>query len=354
MGKLNIAVLFGGKSGEHDVSIMSAMSVMKNLSKEKYNIIPLGIDKAGQWYLYKGDILDIKPMEWVKNSQKAFIPPDSAIKGIMVLDEDKYIVLNIDVVFPVLHGPNGEDGTIQGLLELAEIPYVGSGVTGSACAMDKAVANALFLQAGLPHADFIALRRNEAEKFIHEIENRFGYPCFIKPANMGSSVGITKAHNREELVSGLKEAGKYDKKILVERFINAREIECAVLGDDDLIVSHPGEIIPSKEFYDYEAKYLDGDNSKLLIPANLPEAKVDEIKELAVMAYRAVNAEGMARVDFLVEKDTLKVYINEVNTIPGFTRISMYPKLMEYSGIPYGQLLDRLIEMAIKRWKKDE
>ncbi|SHF29098.1 D-alanine--D-alanine ligase [Caldanaerobius fijiensis DSM 17918] len=354
MEKLNVAVLFGGKSGEHEVSIMSAMSVMKNLSKEKYNIIPVGIDKDGQWYLYKGDTENIRPGEWIKNSKKAFIPPDPFIKGVMVLEDDSYITLNIDVVFPVLHGPNGEDGTVQGLLELAELPYVGSGVVGSACAMDKAVANSLFLQAGLPHADFVALRSSEAAKFIDEIEKRFGYPCFVKPANMGSSVGITKAHNREELVFGLKEAGKYDKKIVVEKFINAREIECAVLGDDDVVVSYPGEIIPSKEFYDYEAKYLDGDNSKLLIPADLPEEKTREIRELAARAYKAVNAEGMARVDFLVDRDTLKVYINEVNTIPGFTRISMYPKLMEYSGIPYGQLLDRLIDIAIKRRKKDE
>lgn len=354
MEKLNVAILFGGKSGEHEVSIMSAMSVMKNLSKEKYNIIPVGIDKDGQWYLYKGDTEDIRPVEWVKNSQKAFIPPDPSIKGVMVLDDDSYVTLNIDVVFPVLHGPNGEDGTVQGLLELAQLPYVGSGVTGSACAMDKAVANSLFLQAGLPHADFIALRSSVAVKFIDEIEKEFGYPCFVKPANMGSSVGITKAHDREELVFGLKEAGKYDKKIVVEKFINAREIECAVLGDDDVVVSYPGEIIPSKEFYDYEAKYLDGDNSKLLIPADLPEDKTEEIRELAARAYKAVNAEGMARVDFLVDRDTLKVYINEINTIPGFTRISMYPKLMEYSGIPYGQLLDRLIDLAIKRRKKDE
>ncbi|WP_026487045.1 D-alanine--D-alanine ligase family protein [Caldanaerobius polysaccharolyticus] len=353
MGKLNVAVLFGGKSGEHEISIMSAMSVIKNLSKEKYNIIPLGIDKDGQWYLYKGDTENIRPGEWVKYAEKAFIPPDPSVKGIMVIKDDSHVTLSIDVVFPVLHGPNGEDGTVQGLLELAGLPYVGSGVVGSACAMDKAVANSLFLQAGLPHADFISLRSSEAEKAVDDIEKRFGYPCFIKPANMGSSVGITKAHNREELVFGLKEAGKYDKKIIVEEFINAREMECAVLGDDELIVSYPGEIIPSKEFYDYEAKYLDGDNSRLLIPAELSDRKVAEIRELAARAFRAVNAEGMARVDFLVDRETLEVYVNEVNTIPGFTRISMYPKLMDYSGIPYSQLLDKLIELAIKRRETD-
>jgi D-alanine-D-alanine ligase len=254
----------------------------------------------------------------------------------------------LDVVFPVLHGTFGEDGTVQGFFELADVAYVGAGVLGSACGMDKDVMKRLFREAGLPTVEHIALLRRDSRGRVAELEERFGYPLFVKPANLGSSVGITKAHSREELLGALDLAGQFDRKIVVERAVNGREIECSVLGNDDPLASVPGEIVPAHEFYDYEAKYLSED-SKAIIPAPLTDGQTAEVQRLAVAAFQAVECYGLARVDFFLEKETEKILLNEINTMPGFTSISMYPKMWEASGLPYAELIDRLIELALER-----
>lgn len=352
--KLNVAVLFGGKSGEHEVSLMSATNVIKAMDKEKYNIYMIGITKKGKWMLYRGDVNKITDGSWEKEAES--MDRDETIDLLfskMFKGEEK---CRIDIVFPVLHGPNGEDGTVQGLLEVLDVPYVGCGVIASALGMDKAFSKQLFKDAGLPVAEHIVVMKADIEKdmkpVIARVEDKFDYPVFVKPANMGSSVGITKAHNREELIEGFKNASLYDRKILVEEFINCREIECSVLGNNEPMVSGVGEIIPSHEFYDYEAKYFDDGKSILIIPADLDENKVEEIRSIAKKAYTALDCCGMARVDFFIEKGTEKVYINELNTIPGFTKISMYPKLWEAAGISYSRLIDRLIELAIERYNE--
>lgn len=349
--KLNVAVVFGGKSGEHEVSLMSATNVIKAMDKEKYNIYMIGITKQGRWMAFKGDVGKIIDGSWEKEAYG--------------LDREETVNLlfpglfkgeaksRIDVVFPVLHGPNGEDGTIQGLFEMLDIPYVGCGVMSSALGMDKEFSKQLFKDAGLDVGEYMVLLKTDIEKDIAAAvslaEKKFTYPVFIKPVNMGSSVGITKAHNREELVGGLKDACKYDRKVMIEENINCREIECAVLGNNNPVASGIGEIIPSKEFYDYEAKYFDDGKSVLVIPAELTASKTEEIREAAVKAYKALDSCGMARVDFFMDKETEKVYINEINTIPGFTKISMYPKLWDAAGVSYSELIDRLIELAIER-----
>jgi D-alanine-D-alanine ligase len=349
--KLNVAVLFGGKSGEHEVSLMSATNVIKAMDKGKYNIYMIGITKQGKWMSYKGEVDKIADGSWEKEAAQ--------------LDREETIDLlfselfkgegknKMDVVFPVLHGPNGEDGTMQGLLELLDIPYVGCGVMASALGMDKEFSKQLFQRAGLPMGDYEVLLKKDIEKdmasSISLIENKFTYPVFIKPVNMGSSVGITKAHNREELELGLLEAGKYDRKILIEENINCREFECAVLGNNDPVASGIGEVVPSHEFYDYVAKYFDDGKSAVIIPAELPESKIQEFREAAVKAYKALDCCGMSRVDFFMEKETGKIYINEINTIPGFTKISMYPKLWDAAGVSYSKLIDKLIDLAIER-----
>ncbi|QXM06780.1 D-alanine--D-alanine ligase [Crassaminicella indica] len=352
--KINVAVVFGGRSGEHEVSLMSATSVMKAIDKDKYNIIPIGITKEGQWIIYNGSIEKIETGEWEEiakreckeNSSVAIIPLNEAVKKLSGM---------VDVVFPVLHGPFGEDGTIQGLLEMADIPYVGAGVLASSIGMDKVYTKKIFEHEGLPVGKYMLIMRNQfnkaLQKTIAAIEKEFEYPIFLKPANLGSSVGITKAHNREELIKGIELASEHDRKILVEEFINGREIECAVLGNDDPKASVVGEILPSHEFYDYKAKYFDDGKSKIVIPANIPQEKAAEIREMAVKAYKAIDCSGLARVDFFLEKDTMKVYINEVNTMPGFTKYSMYPLLWEQTGIAYGRLIDRLITFALERYK---
>lgn len=352
-GKLKIAVLFGGKSGEHEVSLMSAASVIENLDSQKYELYLLGITKEGKWMLFEGSVDDIKNGSWEQKSRPAVLPPDPGIGGFFLLEDPK-CVYKPDVVFPVLHGPNGEDGTIQGVLELAGLPYVGCGVLSSSVGMDKAASKAVFQSCGLPQCGYYtvcidAWKRNK-DTILNEIEEKFTYPCFVKPANMGSSVGISKARNREELIKGINDAARYDSKIIIEEFIDCREIECAVLGNFDAKASILGEIIPSKEFYDYEAKYFDGGQSKLLIPAPLPEDITREIQSLAVQAFKALDCSGFSRVDFFLEKGTNKVYLNEVNTIPGFTQISMYPKLWDRTGIPYGELLDTLISLALDKF----
>ncbi|MBP1744711.1 MAG: D-alanine--D-alanine ligase [Firmicutes bacterium] len=339
--KKRLAIIFGGKSTEHSVSRTSATSVLKNIDAEKYDICVLGITLDGIWYEYKGNYDKIESGEWEQDSRN--LVPDG---------QNKIFRKEIDVAFPVMHGLYGEDGTIQGMLKLFGIPCVAPGVMSSAICMDKVYTKYILERFGIRQAEYVVVNAHEykdgKETFTTRIEKELGYPAFVKPSNSGSSVGITKAHDRAELVAGLENALKYDRKILVEKAINAREVEVAVLGNDYPEAAVPGEIMPSKEFYDYEAKYLDPE-SRLLIPAALSEEKQEEIKKLAVSIYRALDCSGMARVDFLVDKDTDEVYLNEVNTIPGFTKISMYPKMWQASGKPFSELIDNLIELAVER-----
>ncbi|MBW9155318.1 D-alanine--D-alanine ligase family protein [Clostridium tagluense] len=342
--KKKIAVLFGGQSTEHEVSRASATSVLKNIDQTKYDIYPIGITKDGLWFQYTGKLDNIESGEWEKD--QFFKVPQG----------QKFLFnKEVDVVFPLLHGLFGEDGTIQGMCKLLNIPCVGPGVMSSAICMDKIYTKYLLENFNIKQADYVVINTHEyAENkdiLVETIEKKLGYCVFIKPANGGSSVGITKAHNREELILGLEEALKYDRKVLVEQAINAREIEVAVLGNDYPEASMPGEVTPAKEFYDYEAKYK-SEASKLLIPAALSEAKLQTIREEAVKIYTILDCAGMARVDFLVDKETEEVYLNEVNTIPGFTKISMYPKMWQATGKTYGKLIDELIELAIERNNK--
>jgi len=339
--KKKIAILFGGQSTEHEVSRVSATSVLENIDVTKYDIYPIGITKDGLWFEYTGKLVNIENGEWEKDEY--FKIPDG-----------QRIIFNkeVDVVFPVLHGLFGEDGTIQGMCKLSNIPCVGPGVMSSAVCMDKIYTKFLLEKFNVKQADYVVINAHEYVKnkntLIKEIEEKLGYAVFIKPSNGGSSVGISKAHNKSELILGLEEALKYDRKVLVEQAINAREIEVAILGNDSPEASIPGEVIPAKEFYDYEAKYK-SEESRTLIPALLSDAKLQVIKEEAIRIYKILDCSGMARVDFLVDKETEAVYLNEVNTIPGFTKISMYPKMWQASGKTYVKLIDELIELAIER-----
>jgi D-alanine-D-alanine ligase len=353
--KLRVAVVFGGKSGEHEVSLASARSVMAAINKDKYEVLPIGITKAGRW-LTAGDPLALltaggvpEDAEPTANASTALVAPGTR-ELVPGMQGARFPM--VDVVIPVLHGPFGEDGTVQGLFELADLPYVGAGVLGSALGMDKVQQKAVFRAYNLPIADYAVVSRKawhaRPNEIIAEIEGRFSYPVFIKPANLGSSVGVSKAHDRAELYKGLTLAARFDRKVLVEVAINAREIECAVLGNDDPQASVVGEVEPSNEFYDYAAKYIDN-ASELHIPAEIPSETSQRVRELAVRAFIALDCAGMARADFFLCRDTGKVYLNEINTIPGFTSISMYPKLWEASGIPYPELIDRLIELALER-----
>jgi len=358
MKKLKIGVIFGGQSGEHEVSLMSATSIMKVMDKSKYDIIPIGITKDGRWHVFLGDISKIEDGSWEKEAHPALIPPDTGYKCIVTLDNGVETRHYIDVMFPVLHGPRGEDGTVQGLFELMNIPYVSCGVGSSAVCMDKVFSKQILSNAGLPVVDYLVFYKhdlpNKLPQIISDVEAHLGYPCFVKPANLGSSVGVSKARDRENLEKALLLAAEYDRKILVEKAIDAREIECSVLGNEDPKASLPGEIIPSNEFYDYKAKYLDGGKSKLLIPAPLAGEQIKKIQELSVKAFKALDCSGMARVDFLIDKISGIIYINELNTIPGFTKISMYPKMWEASGISYKQLIDELIQLAQKRHQQKQ
>jgi D-alanine-D-alanine ligase len=351
-GRVRVAVLFGGQSDEHDVSLRSAQAVIAALNPEKYDVSRIGITREGRW-LSAGD-----PLAQLASSSPLFALPDggnsSGGNGSTPSGESVPSVFsgNVDVVFPVLHGPMGEDGTVQGMLELAGLPYVGAGVLGSAVAMDKTIAKTILDQAGLPQAPWqLVLRRdweNDPDRIADWIDQKVGYPCFTKPANMGSSVGITKVHDRSELAAGMAEAGKHDRKILVEQGVDARELEVSVLGNDEPIASVVGEVVPCNEFYDYNAKYVE-EGSQLIVPAQLEGKTLVEIQELAIDAFKALDLAGMARVDFFLDKQTDHIYINELNTIPGFTSISMYPMLWEATGISLAELVDRLIALALER-----
>jgi D-alanine-D-alanine ligase len=343
-------------SSEHEVSLLSAESVIRNLDPEKYEIYPVGITKAGNWYLFRGPYEAIGTGAWEKHPENLtfLLTPDRSSKG-LAFEGDGLRPMKIDCIFPVLHGENGEDGTMQGLFELCGIPYVGCGVRASADCMDKEITKIAAASAGVRQAKWVTVMRSAFEKdpegTAERIEREFGYPVFVKPANTGSSVGISKAKNRGQLVDALKLASNYDSKILVEEFIDGMEIEIAVLGDNDPMASVCGRILPSREFYSYEAKYIDG-TSGLLIPADIPVNASNEVAATAKKVFTMLGCEGLSRVDFFVKKGTYEVIFNEINTMPGFTCISMYPKLFEASGISYPELLDRLIGLAMNREKK--
>jgi D-alanine-D-alanine ligase len=397
MKKLRVGILFGGRSGEHEVSLLSAASVFDAIDKNKYDVVPIGITKEGRWvtsadaelllrgkaagdlarpthdhktheHLRAGDPEATAGAAVLARGEAVVVPPepqhagsltpfqtDAASSSLTRRAADRAI--NVDVIFPVLHGTFGEDGTIQGLLELADIPYIGAGVLGSAAGMDKDVMKSLFRASGLPIVKHVTLLRSEWEddpkKVRKLVESKLKYPVFVKPANLGSSVGISKAHDRKELGPAIAEAAKFDRKIVIEQGVGgkkqkAREIECSVLGNDRPQASVPGEIVPSTEFYDYNAKYLD-EGSQLVIPAKLSKTETRTVQQLAVNAFKAVDCAGLARVDFLMDPKTRKVYLNEVNTMPGFTSISMYPKLWAATGLKYPKLIERLIELGLER-----
>ncbi|WP_138205949.1 D-alanine--D-alanine ligase family protein [Haloimpatiens lingqiaonensis] len=339
--KTRVAVLFGGKSTEHEVSRVSATSVLKNIDRDKFDVCVIGITKEGQWFKYNGDINNIPEGKWEMDEE------NKEAEGYKVLFNKE-----VDVVFPVLHGLYGEDGTIQGMCKLIGIPCVGPGVMSSAVCMDKVYTKYVLENFGIRQADYVVVNKidfeENKENIIEKIKNKLNFPVFIKPSNSGSSVGITKAYNEKETEKGLEEALKYDRKILVEKTINAREVEVAVLGNERPIAATPGEVVPDRDFYDYDSKYKNS-SSKLLIPANFSVKKLEEIKSIAVDIYKMLDCAGMSRVDFLVDKDTDEIYLNEVNTIPGFTSISMYPKMWENEGKKYNSLITELIELAMER-----
>jgi D-alanine-D-alanine ligase len=347
--KLRVGVLFGGRSGEHEVSLASAASIIRGLDPQKYEAVPIGITKEGHWLAGAG-AQKILP-EVLKTGQRVAMSADPSDTALISLDGNAR-GQKLDVIFPVIHGTFGEDGTMQGLLELAGLPFVGAGVLGSAIGMDKDVAKKLLQVAGIPVVPWIAVQRADWERNPKEIrravEKKFKYPVFVKPATLGSSVGMTKVHSRAELGPALDLAAEFAMKIMVERAVNAREIEVSVLGNHDPQASVPGEIVPHREFYDYTAKYLE-DGTQLLIPAKLKKSEIKKVQHMAVIAFRALELSGMARVDFFIEKRGGKIFLNEVNTIPGFTSISMYPKLWEANGIPFRDLISKLIELALEQ-----
>ncbi len=355
MKKINLAVVFGGMSEEHEVSLMTAASVLGAADKDKYELYPIGITKDGRWMYFGGDYKDIETGEWEKSAECVEI--NQCRKNILsMMIPEKLDGVEIDIVFPVIHGPMGEDGTIQGLLELSGKPYVGSGVFASAACMDKVFAKQLFEFNKLPVVPYVVISRDELigeEACIKKVEDAsLRYPLFVKPARLGSSVGITKVHSKTELMAGLFEAARHDRKILVEKGIDAREIECAVLGNYDPEPSVLGEIIPSHEFYDYKAKYSEEAKSGLVIPADMPEEESRAIRKMAVDAYKALGCTGLSRVDFLLDKVTGEVYLNEINTMPGFTKYSMYPMLWQNTNLPYRDLIDRLVALAMEKADK--
>ena len=385
MKKLRVGILFGGRSGEHEVSLLSAASVHNSIDKNKYEVVPIGITKEGRWVtasdaenllqgklvieprsLRAGDPDTTSSAAVLARGESVVVPPEPVHResGLVPFQTDATLLrrasdraINVDVIFPVLHGTFGEDGTIQGLLELADIAYVGAGVLGSAAGMDKDIMKSLFRAAGLPIVKHVTVLRGDWEKDPKKVQRlvagKLKYPLFVKPANLGSSVGISKAHDGKELGPAIDEAAKFDRKIVIEEGVGgkkkkAREIECSVLGNDDPIASVAGEVVPGKEFYDYTAKYLD-EGSQLIIPAKLSKAETKRVQQLAIRAFQAVDGSGLSRVDFLMDPVTRKIYLNEVNTMPGFTAISMYPKLWAASGLKYSDLIDRLIQLGLER-----
>jgi D-alanine-D-alanine ligase len=390
--KIRVGILFGGRSGEHEVSLLSAASVLKAIDKNKYEVVPVGITKDGRWLtaehaerllkgqgrqqadegssstqsqLRAGDPGATPGAALLANGSSVVVPPEPVRRGggLAPFQTDVNLrraadrAINVDVIFPVLHGTFGEDGTIQGLFELADIAYVGAGVLGSSAGMDKDVMKSLFRAAGLPIVKHVTVLRSqyerEAKKVVKEVESKLKYPVFVKPANLGSSVGISKAHDRKELGPAIIEAAKFDRKIVIEEGVGgrknkAREIECAVLGNDEPKASIAGEIVPCKEFYDYDAKYL-AEGSELVIPAKLTKTEMKNVQKLAIAAFQAVDCSGLARVDFLMDPKSRKMFVNEINTMPGFTAISMYPKLWEATGLSYPDLIDQLIQLGIGR-----
>ncbi len=368
MSKIKLRLLFGGKSGEHEVSKQTAVSVMKAIDQNKYDVFPVYIGKDGKWHSLPrlaGEPEQI--LQLTKDVSKNRKKQDDSSPLPALFAEHGNSVSNgtggsgdepdIEVVFPLLHGPNGEDGTVQGLLELADLPYVGAGVATSAVGMDKVMMKKVFAYHGLPQVDFVhytrKLWRESPEEILDEVEHKIGFPCFVKPVNLGSSVGISKSRNRDELQVAISLALEFDKKVIVEAFADAREIEVSVLGNDDPIVSVAGEIVPKSEFYDYRAKYHD-ENTSLIIPADIDKQTYATMKEMALQAYRAIDGSGLSRVDFFVTRGDGRVLINEINTMPGFTPVSMYPLLWQHSGISYQELIDRLIELALERHREKQ
>ena len=353
--KIRVGIIFGGRSAEHEVSVRSARNVFEALDKAKYEPVLIGIEKSGKWLLQEPEVLrlgdgNLQEVSGIDVRQSLSLVP-AGVRGVVESSQGGF-AQPLDVVFPVLHGPYGEDGTMQGLLKLLNVPFVGAGVLGSAVGMDKDVMKRLWREAGIPTPKFIAMYRNLHIAFS-EVQEALGMPLFVKPANLGSSVGISKAKDEAEYMWALADAFLYDHKVLVEEYIKGQEIECAVLGNENPIASICGEVIPHHEFYSYEAKYLDENGAALEIPAKLSEDISERVRKLAVDALKVLCLEGMARVDFFV-RDNGEILLNEVNTIPGFTNISMYPKLWEASGMPYAKLIDRLIELALERHARDE
>ncbi|MEW6398300.1 MAG: D-alanine--D-alanine ligase family protein [Bacillota bacterium] len=365
--KLRVGVLFGGRSGEHEVSLMSAASVISALDREKYDRVLVGIDKQGRWHLLPplpGQVNPVMLAEALARAPVVVLAGDPQQPSLFaipargagtVVERLDFLTQKVDVVFPVLHGPYGEDGTVQGLLELAGIPYVGAGVLASSLGMDKALMKVVFSAHGLPVTPFRVVLRSRWEgardDAALELEVALGYPCFVKPANLGSSVGVERCLTREQLLRAMDNAARYDRKLVVEKGVRCRELECSVLGNDEPLASVVGEIVPAREFYDYASKYLDP-RTRLVIPAPVPEEVSRQVQDLAIHAFRAIDCAGLARVDFFWDQDTGQVLVNEINTIPGFTAVSMYPKLWEATGLSYSRLLERLIELARDRHRE--
>lgn len=355
--KIKVGLIFGGRSGEHEVSFYSACSIIKAIDKDKYTVVPIGITKKGRWISPQDSELALQSGR-IEGKNTVILLNDPSGRALIRIDNnqrlDRSLALErLDLIFSVLHGPYGEDGTVQGLLELADIPYVGAGVAASAISMDKDLMKIIFKQSDLPILKWITIKRKEwqkdKEKILSLVQDDFEYPLFVKPTNLGSSVGITKVHKKEELDKAIDLASSYDRKILIEEGLEeVREIECGVLGNDEPQTSVVGEVKPAGEFYDYDSKYID-EETQLIVPADLPDGVSRKVQEIALRAFKAVDAAGMARVDFFVSKKENKIYLSEINTIPGFTSVSMYPRLWEASGIPYSDLIDQLIQMALER-----
>ncbi len=355
--KIRVAILFGGKSAEHEISLISARNIVEAMDKKKYSIVSIGIDKQGRWGLDQGARLlrrgGEKRVEFGRRGNPAAVIPGAAQNPLVQLSPRRPLK-KIDVVFPVLHGPLGEDGTVQGLLKLADLPFVGAGVLGSAVGMDKDVMKRLLRDARIPISKFLTFERGEKDKIrFADIKRVLGMPVFVKPANLGSSVGISKVSNSGKFPAAVREAFRYDNKILIEENIHGREIECAVLGNDKPVASLPGEIVTHHDFYSYDAKYIDDRGARLVIPADLPVGVVRRIQRLALATFKVLCCSGMARVDFFL-RGRSEIFVNEINTIPGFTKISMYPKMWDASGLSYPRLIDRLIELALQKFRAEK